>query len=354
MRKIKVLSLFSGIGAFEKALNNIGVKYELVGYSEICQHASKAYSSIHDEDESKNLGDICKIDEKTLPSFDLMTWGFPCVNFSRATRNKKENRNGLNNDASGLYFEGLRILKEKKPLVSIIENVPDLMGNEFEEQFNIIKSDLCECGYISSFKVLSAKDYNVPQNRKRLIIVSIREDIFKGFEYPNPVFLSLKAGDLLLPIENIDEKFKKVNHKIIEKIKTRKLRDVNLCPTITKAIGRAGSSSEYISNCAFVYRNTGDIRRMTPMETLLFQGFTQEDYCKAKSVVSDSQIYNFSGNTIPVTMLEAVLSKLLYDLGYLDIINKYWDNIESNDSKKCSTSSEILLNSSNQFYFNLE
>ena len=75
----KVLSLFSGIGAFEKALKNIGVDYDLVGYSEIDKYASKSYAAVHNVDESMNLGDITKINEKELPKdIDLITYGYPC------------------------------------------------------------------------------------------------------------------------------------------------------------------------------------------------------------------------------------------------------------------------------------
>ena len=79
VNKIRVLSLFSGIGSPEKALQNLGIDYELVGFSEIDKYAAKSYSAIHGVDESLNLGDITKIDEQTLPKdIDLMTYGFPC------------------------------------------------------------------------------------------------------------------------------------------------------------------------------------------------------------------------------------------------------------------------------------
>lgn len=82
---IKYLSLFSGIGAFEKALDNIRVKYELVNYCEVDKYASKAYSLIHNVPESMNLGDITKVDETKLPTeIDLMTYGFPCQDISSA------------------------------------------------------------------------------------------------------------------------------------------------------------------------------------------------------------------------------------------------------------------------------
>ena len=75
---LRLLSLFSGIGAFEKALQNLDIDYELVAYSEIDEQASKSYAAIHNVDESLNLGDITKINEKELPKdIDLLTFGFP-------------------------------------------------------------------------------------------------------------------------------------------------------------------------------------------------------------------------------------------------------------------------------------
>lgn len=82
---IKYLSLFSGIGAFEKALQRLQIPYELVGYCEIDKYASKAYSILHNVPESMNLGDITQVDESTLPDdIDLVTYGFPCQDISLA------------------------------------------------------------------------------------------------------------------------------------------------------------------------------------------------------------------------------------------------------------------------------
>lgn len=318
MKKIKVLSLFTGIGAFEKALKNINVDFELVGYSELSKEASRAYASIHGVPESLNYGDVKDVPHEGLPYFNVMTWSFPCVGFSIAQKENK--RTGLNNDDSGLYYEGLRILKENKPMISIIENVPDLLSNKFKDQFDSIIDDLDECGYVSKYAVLNGRDYNIPQSRARLFIVSIRKDIFKGFEFPSPIALTSDVKDYLENLEDINEKFLRVNPGIVERIKARNIRDVKVCPTITKAIGRAGSSSEYISNCAFIYKNTGIIRRMTPKETMLFTGFSTEDYINAKKISSDSQIYNFSGNSICVPVLEHIFNKLLINYGYKDIL----------------------------------
>lgn len=83
---IRYLSLFSGIGAFEKSLQRLQIPYELVGYCEIDKYASKAYSLLHKVPESMNFGDITKINEKELPSgIDLITYGFPCQDISCGT-----------------------------------------------------------------------------------------------------------------------------------------------------------------------------------------------------------------------------------------------------------------------------
>lgn len=114
---MRLFSLFAGIGGPEKALERLRIKYELIGYSEIDKYASMCYSSIFNVSESLNYGDIKTINEKELPDFDLLTWGFPCQDISIAGKQegiKEGNR-------SGLYFDGLRILKEKKPKYSIVE-----------------------------------------------------------------------------------------------------------------------------------------------------------------------------------------------------------------------------------------
>lgn len=81
---IRLLSLFTGIGAPEKALKNLNIPYELVAFSEIDKFAIKSYCAIHNVLENKNLGDVTKIDIDKIPNFDLLTWGFPCQDISIA------------------------------------------------------------------------------------------------------------------------------------------------------------------------------------------------------------------------------------------------------------------------------
>ena len=203
---MKVLSLFSGIGAFEKALDRLNIDYELVAFSEIDKYATKSYCAIHGVDESMNLGDITKVDENSLPKdIDLITYGFPCQDISLAGKQKGLFNNDGTQTRSGLFFEALRIIEATKPKIAIAENVKNLTGKKFKEQFELVLKSLEEAGYSNYWKVLNAKDYGIPQNRERVFIISIRKDIDKGYEFPKPFPLQLRLKDMLE--DKVDEKY---------------------------------------------------------------------------------------------------------------------------------------------------
>lgn len=204
---MKVLSLFSGIGAFEKALTNLEIPYELIGFSEIDKHATKSYCAIHGVDESKNLGDITKVDETKLPKdIDLVTYGFPCQDISCAGKQKGLINEDGSQTRSGLFFEALRIIESTRPKIAIAENVKNLISKKFNAQFQVVLASLEAAGYNNYWKVLNARDFGVPQNRERVFIVSIRKDIDTGlFEFPKPFPLEKRLKDALE--ERVDEKY---------------------------------------------------------------------------------------------------------------------------------------------------
>ena len=203
---IKLLSLFSGIGAFEKALERQGIEYQLVNYCEIDKYASKSYSLIHNVSEQMNLGDITKIDTLDMDdNVDFITYGFPCQDISLAGKQKGFEQNG-EFTRSGLFFEALRIIEGTKPKVAICENVKNLTSKIFSKEFSIVLQSLEEAGYNNYWQVLNAKDYGIPQNRERVFIVSIRQDIDNGsFEFPKPFELELRLKDMLE--DQVDEKY---------------------------------------------------------------------------------------------------------------------------------------------------
>lgn len=203
---LNVLSLFSGIGAFEKALDNLSIPYNLLAYCEIDKHASKSYSIIHNVPEEKNLRDVTKIDILDIEErVDLITYGFPCQDISNAGKQKGFTDENGERTRSGLFFEALRIIEDYKPKFAIAENVKALTSKKFSEEFKTVLESLEEVGYNNYWQVLNAKDYGIPQNRERVFIISIRKDIDKGFKFPEPIPLNVKLKDLLE--DNVDEKY---------------------------------------------------------------------------------------------------------------------------------------------------
>ena len=204
---MNVLSLFSGIGAFEKALENLGIPYNLVGYCEIDKYAAKAYSLIHNVPESLNYGDITKVDETTIPvPIDLITYGFPCQDISIAGAKKGLVNEDGSKTRSGLFFDALRIIEATQPRVAVAENVKNLTSKSMKPVFGIVLSSLEEAGYNNYWQVMNAADYELPQKRERVLIVSIRKDADDGrFRFPDAVPLTTCMNDFL--DEEVPENF---------------------------------------------------------------------------------------------------------------------------------------------------
>lgn len=247
--KVRFLSLFSGIGAFEKSLDNLGIPYELVGFSEIDKYAVKSYCAIHGVEESMNLGDITKIKEEDLPKdIDLITYGFPCQDISLSGKQKGMFNEDGTHTRSGLFFEALRIIEATQPRIAIAENVKNLTSKKFAEQFKIVLDSLEQAGYNNYWKVLNAKDFGIPQNRERVFIISIRKDIDDGrFAFPEPVQLELRLKDVLE--DDVDEKYF-MSEKAIAYICATGTKNFHYEPEIDLEVARPLTSTMHKSHRA--------------------------------------------------------------------------------------------------------
>lgn len=311
---IKLLSLFSGIGAFEKALENIGIDYDLVNYCEIDKYASESYSLIHHVDESKNLQDVTKIDTSKLPKdVDLITYGFPCQDISVAGKQKGFKDEQGNTTRSGLFFEALRIIEDTNPKIAVAENVKALTGNKFKREFKTVLDSLSDAGYNSYWKVLNARDYGVPQNRERVFIVSIRKDIDSflfSFNFPAPKLLDKKLEDFLE--KNVSSYYDVTQPSMIKKLEQGKLKVLGLkspdeyCKTITTRQVRC-------PNAGVIDKGDGQYRYLTERECFRLMGFDDED-CELlkQNGLSIPQIYKQAGNSIVVNVLEELFKSIYH------------------------------------------
>jgi DNA (cytosine-5)-methyltransferase 1 len=161
------VSLFSGIGGFEQALNKLGGTCVMA--SEIDKYANQAYEILYGH---PTVGDVTKVAAEDVPDHDLLVGGFPCQAFSVAGK-----RLGFEEARGTLFFEIARIAKVKQPKAMLLENVKGLVSHDKGKTLDTIIHTLAEIGYTVDFEVLNSKYFGVPQNRERIFIVAVRDDL---------------------------------------------------------------------------------------------------------------------------------------------------------------------------------
>ena len=168
---IRLLELFGGIGACTKALKKLGVEHKVVDYVEIDKYAVKSYNAINGTNFKPQ--DICKWNKDI--EIDLIMHGSPCQDFSIA--GKQAGGDKGSETRSSLMYETIRIISKLKPKYVIWENVKNLLSKKHIHNFNNYLDTMDQLGYKSFYQVLNAKDYGIPQNRERVFVVSIKNEI---------------------------------------------------------------------------------------------------------------------------------------------------------------------------------
>lgn len=165
---IRVFEAFSGYGSQSIALENLQIPYEVVGISEINKDAIAAYNLLHKP--TTNYGDITKIPVSSLPEFDFFTYSFPCQDISIAGRQAGFAESSATR--SSLLWYCKDIIEQKRPKYLLLENVNNIISKKFIADFQAWIAFLDNLGYKSSYKLLNAKDFGIPQNRERVFLVS--------------------------------------------------------------------------------------------------------------------------------------------------------------------------------------
>lgn len=196
MVKYKGIDLFCGIGGFRLAMEENNVK--CVFSSDIDKFAQETYKANFNE---IPFGDITKIDAKDIPSFDILTAGFPCQPFSYAGLNL-----GFEDQTKGtLFFEICRILDYHKPHMFFLENVKGLVSHRNGKTLEVILRMLKGLGYNVHWKVLSSLDYGLPQKRERWYCVGFDKNV--DFKFPDPTGIKRNLRDII-DINNDDQSLK--------------------------------------------------------------------------------------------------------------------------------------------------
>lgn len=315
--KLRVFEAFSGYGSQSIALRNIGVDFEVVAISEINEYAIASYESIHGV--VNNLGDISKINVNNIPNHDLFTYSFPCQDISVIGKQKSlEEGSGTR---SSLLWECEKIITFKRPKYLLMENVKNLVGKKHKQHFDEWLKRLENLGYTNYWKVLNAKDFNIPQNRERVFVVSILGE-HKKFVFPSEMKLENNIESILET--NVNKKYylkKEQTNKLIPYIKNRNsdtkiiceqrcdeglrfFKD-NVCGTIRTI--NSGGDKRVIETTNSEIR----IRKLTPTECFRIMGVSSDDISKIQSKkISDTQQYKLAGNSIVVNVLEELFKNM--------------------------------------------
>lgn len=297
--KLKIGTLFSGIGALEQALIKLQIPHEIIFANDIDKYCKLSYDANYQYQDWYN--DINEFDgTKYQNKIDILMAGTPCQSFSMAG-----NHEGLNDSRGSLIFKYINAIKEISPKVFIFENVKGLLNmNRGKVWNNIILPAFQELGYHLHWKLLNAKDFGIPQNRMRLFLIGFKENIF--FKFPKSIPLMITMQDLL--VDNPQEKY-----FLSAKMKAFALTTWSNDPTIPEVDLKIART--LLSTMAKMHRASFDnyiscgekLRRLTPRECLRLMGFS-DDF---KIVVSDTQIYRQAGNSVVVNVLEYIIKEII-------------------------------------------
>lgn len=309
---LKVGSLFSGIGGICLGFQQAGC--EIVFANEFDKNACKTYKLNHP---NVNLieKDIKLIDASTLPDIDILVGGFPCQSYSLSGK-----KLGLKDDRGQLFFDVVRILKEKKPKAFMLENVKNLLAVNSGEDFKTIKSELEALGYTVIYDVLSGDTHgNTPQGRERIFILGfLDQNCAKSFIFPSKVPLTTTLADIIKRDVKVADKYyyksgtqyyDMINDAIVNdniyqmrRVYMRENKS-GVCPTLTANMGCGGHNVPVI-------RDNFGIRKLTPRECLLLQGFPID----FKIDLADVHIYKQAGNAVVVPLIKRIAESMIIAL----------------------------------------
>lgn len=332
---MNLVELFGGIGACSKALKNLGIEHTLFDYVENDKKTVECFNLIHGT--NFKAQDVRNINYKESDNIDLIMGGSPCQDFSLAGKQLGADENSKTR--SSLMWEQLRIIKECKPKITIWENVSNVLNKRHKPLVDKYCQELTKIGYLNIVLELNAKDFGIPQNRKRIFIISMRDSEKWILTNDRLWFLQKKhipmksLGYYLMPVvdewyyvKNRNNKYKEAdNYLILPREKDGKCisgsynrvwKDYIVGTVAVANIPKIITDlTDKISNNLLVvsWKNKlWNVRILHEQECMRLMGFDDTDYFKLKDGgTSRSRIYKVAGNSIVVNVLMEIF-KILY------------------------------------------
>ena len=311
---MKCASFFAGVGGIDLGFENAGFK--TIWANEFDNYAASTFEANFDIKVDRR--DIRLIEANEIPNFDILLAGFPCQAFSVAGYRKGfEDEKGRGN----LFFELIRVMKEKKPRVAFFENVKNLVGHDNGNTFRVICEALDSLGYKYVSQVLNADQFgNVPQNRERIYIVAFKDERDKNnFVMPPSIALTRTIRDIVGFDEVVPEKYyykpekccfydklssSMKNKNTIYQWRRKYVREnkSNVVPTLTANMGEGGH------NVPIILTDDGRIRKLTPRECFNTQGYPPSFKLPEQA---DSRLYKQAGNSVTVPVINRIAINIM-------------------------------------------
>lgn len=309
MEKLKVASLFCGCGGSDLGLEG-GFYFldkfyntnpvEIVYANDIETNACKIYEeNFKIKPDNRDIRDV---HSNEIPDFDILVGGFPCQSFSIVAQNPV--RLGYKDEKGKLFFEMCRILKDRRPLCFIAENVKGIFSANNRKAFPLIINEFEKCGYDVHYKLFNAANYGVPQKRERVFIVGYRKDLKFDYSFPEPVFdeeTFVPLKKVLIDSNKIDKKYY-FSQKAVEgmqraRAKMNKGREQDVtrpCNTVGAHLAKVS-----LNSTDPVLKIGQNYRRFLPREVARIQSFPET----FKLVCSEAAQYKALGNAIPPVLM---------------------------------------------------
>lgn len=341
---LKIFTAFSGYDSQALAMRELCKQYQfdfdLVGWSEIEPHAIFAHDVLFPEFAARNYGDICAIDWRNVPDFDLFTYSSPCQDFSTAGYG----RGGEEGSAtrSSLLWECFQAIEQKRPKYLVFENVSNLVSYKHRKVFHAWQTRLAALGYKNYPVLLNSQDFGVAQSRERIFLISMLDGVFFSpkkkltkIEFaeiydenaPQRMWMhhkifydvfNCKAATAVHPLPGYNKGTKKFYCNNIEpnKIIVNCTQGGNV-RTLTKSYSKTGHAN--IIRCTgfgfsgIAVKDKG-LRKLTTRECFRLMGVQNSDIEKLEqSKLPHTAKYNLAGNSIVVPVLQEIFRKILID-----------------------------------------
>lgn len=369
-QKVRIATLFSGIGAIEHSIERLGLNHEIVFAGDIDPFVKKSYFANHKINENKWHDDVTKFSAKKYKyKVDLLVGGSPCQSFSMVGK-----RAGLKDTRGTLFYDFARIIDECRPKVFIFENVKGLLSHDDGKTWRVIQEVFNSLGYRIFSQTMNGKNYGIPQHRERIFVVGFRKKNYE-FTFPAPINLETTMQDFLEDFTDSKYFLGDKGIKFVTSSKNRLKRytqidgEIALCQKanqqfnwhgdfvfegvenpmafdefvfnvneveekyflskkVKKYVLAGGTKNFKTSNKTdlpvarpllqtmhkmhragvdnYVTYEQGKIRKLTPKECLRLMGFRDS----FKIAVSDTQMYRQAGNSIVVDVLIALLKQM--------------------------------------------